>query len=151
MPAVHWKLVVDCEDAPRLADFWAVALGYVVEDPSALVDGLVESGVLPREAVREHGGARLFRGLAAVRHPDDPFDAASGTGHGRRILFQEVPEPKVVKNRLHLDLHAAEEGREALVERVEALGAVRVTEVDQGPAGRWWVMRDPEGNEFCVA
>ncbi|MEV0108465.1 VOC family protein [Nocardia sp. NPDC050799] len=35
--------------------------------------------------------------------------------------------------------------------RLEQLGATRAREVDQGPAGHWWVMLDPEGNEFCVS
>ncbi|HEX5740312.1 MAG TPA: VOC family protein, partial [Pilimelia sp.] len=101
-------------------------------------------------AVAVHHGRRTFRGFAAVRHPDDPHDATSGVGHGRRILFQEVPEGKSGKNRLHIDVHAGPDGRDALVARLEARGAARVREVDQGPAGRWWVLRDPEGNEFCV-
>jgi hypothetical protein len=37
------------------------------------------------------------------------------------------------------------------VARLETLGATRLHEVDKGPAGHWWVMHDPEGNEFCVA
>jgi hypothetical protein len=147
----HVKLVVDTADAPALADFWAAALGYVVEDNSALIDSLLAAGRLPPAATAEHGGRRVFRGLAAIRHPEDPHDEATGMGRGRRILFQDVPEPKTVKNRLHLDVHAGEEGREETVARLEGLGARRVEEVDRGPAGHWWVMRDPEGNEFCVA
>jgi hypothetical protein len=63
------------------------------------------------------------------------------------ILFLKVPEPKTVKDRLHLDLrpddHAAE------VARAEALGAVRV-DVGQGDDKTWVVFADPEGNEFCI-
>ncbi|SLH49669.1 glyoxalase/bleomycin resistance protein/dioxygenase [Mycobacteroides abscessus subsp. abscessus] len=62
-----------------------------------------------------------------------------------------MPEHKSVKNRMHPDLDAGPEGRDAMVERLEGLGAERVREVDMGPAGHWWVMQDPEGNEFCVA
>ena len=148
--AVHWKLVVDSTNAATLADFWAAALGYAVEDPSALIDGLLAAGRLPAAAVHEHHGRRLFRGYAGIRHPDDPFDGASGVGYGRRILFQQVPEPKTAKNRLHIDVHAGAEGRDAVVARLAGLGANRVVERDQGPAGHWWVMTDPEGNEFCV-
>lgn len=153
--ALHWKLVVDTVDAPVLAEFWAAALGYVVEDPSALVDQLLAAGQLPPDAVREHRGRRTFRGLAAIRHPDDPFDELSGTGQGRRILFQDVPERKTSKNRLHIDVHGGgegldAEGLDALVARLVQLGASAEREVDQGPAGHWWVMRDPEGNEFCA-
>lgn len=149
--ALSWKLVVDSGDAQTLADFWSAALEYEVEDPSALIDQLLAAGRLPVEAVAEHGGHKVFRGYAAIRHPDDPFDQTSGVGRGRRLLFQEVPEGKSGKNRLHLDIHSEPGGLETLVTRLEALGATRVREVDRGPAGHWWTMRDPEGNEFCAA
>ena len=149
--ALHWKLVIDSRDANALADFWALALKYEVEDPSALITQLVSAGQLPQAAVVEHGGGRRFAGLAAIRHPDDPFDAVSGVGQGRRILFQAVPEEKRAKNRLHVDVHDDAGDLDGLVTRLEALGATRVELVDQGPAGRWWVMREPEGNEFCAA
>jgi len=56
---------------------------------------------------------------------------------------------KTVKNRLHLDLHAGPDRREAEVARLEGLGAKAEREVaEQG--GTWTVMTDPEGNEFCV-
>ena len=149
--ALGWKLVVDSANAPAIADFWAAALEYEVEDPSVLVGQLLSAGHLDADAVVEHRGRRLFRGLAGIRHPDDPFDPASGAGLGRRILFQDVPEAKAGKNRLHIDVRSAPGGREELLARLEGLGATRVREVDQGPAGHWWVMRDPEGNEFCAA
>ncbi|GAA4856340.1 VOC family protein [Kitasatospora terrestris] len=148
---LHWKLVIDCTDAPALAEFWAAALEYEVEDPSPLIEQLLAAGHLPESAVVHRGGRRLFRGASGIRHPEDPYDATSGVGHGRRLLFQEVPEPKSGKNRLHLDVHSGPAGPDALVARLEALGASRLHEVDKGPAGRWWVMRDPEGNEFCAA
>ncbi|MEU6093659.1 VOC family protein [Streptomyces sp. NPDC047079] len=148
---LDWKLVVDTHDAPALADFWAAALGYAVEDNSALIDRLLAAGTLPQAAVAERDGIRAFRGFAAIRHPEDPYDQETGIGRGRRILFQDVPEPRSTKNRLHLDLHAGPQARETTVARLESLGATRVEEVNKGPAGHWWVMRDPEGNEFCVA
>ncbi|MEV5338873.1 VOC family protein [Streptomyces sp. NPDC052676] len=146
---VHWKLVVDARDPHAQADFWAAALGYRVEDNSALVRRLLEGGVLPAEATVDFHGRPAFRDLIAVRHPDDPYDEDSGTGLGRRLLFQRVPEPKSGKNRLHLDLHPGEGRREAEVERLGSLGASVLREVRE-PAGRWVVMADPEGNEFCV-
>lgn len=148
---LHWKLVIDARDAPTLADFWAAALEYEVEDQSALIGNLLAAGHLSADAVAEHGGRRIFRGYAAIRHPGDPYDEATGVGRGRRLLFQEVPESKTVKNRLHIDVHSEPGGLDALVDRLESLGATRVREVDQGPAGRWWTMRDPEGNEFDAA
>ncbi|MFJ2806166.1 VOC family protein [Kitasatospora sp. NPDC087271] len=141
--ALHWKLVIDAHDAPALADFWAAALEYEVEDPSKLIERLLAAGQIGEDAVAEHRGRRIFRGYAAVRHPEDPFDELSGTGHGRRLLFQDVPEGKDAKNRLHLDVHSEPGGLEDLVARLESLGAARVREVDMGPAGRWWVMLDP--------
>lgn len=64
------------------------------------------------------------------------------------ILFQKVPEPKAVKNRVHLDLRG--ESMAAEVQRLRALGASLVAERSLGDAVRWTVMSDPEGNEFCV-
>lgn len=149
--ALGWKLVVDSENAPLLADFWAAALGYEVEDPSPLIERLLAAGHIGEEAVAGHRGRKIFRGYAAIRHPDDPFDETSGIGRGRRLLFQDVPEKKSGKNRLHIDVHSEPGGLDALVARLEDLGATRVREVDKGPAGHWWIMRDPEGNEFCAA
>ena len=141
--AVTWKLVIDSANASALADFWAEALGYEVEDASALINQL-------RAAIK-HGGHTNFRGYAAIRHPDDSFDQTSGVGHGRRLLFQDVPEGKSCKNRLHIDIHGEPGGLDTLVARLEELGATRVREVDKGPGGHWWIMQDPEGNEFCAA
>jgi hypothetical protein len=149
--ALNWKLVIDSANAPVLADFWAAALEYEVEDPGALIGHLLAAGQIGEEAVIEHRGRRIFRGFAAIRHPEDPFDETSGIGRGRRLLFQDVPEGKAGKNRLHIDVHSEPGGLDKLVSRLEGLGATRVKEEDKGPAGHWWVMRDPEGNEFCAA
>ena len=102
---VHWKLVIDANDPHAQADFWAAALHYEVEDNSALIGKLLGFGALPEEATVDFHGRRAFRDLIAVRHPEDPYEEESGTGLGRRLLFQRVPEEKTVKNRLHLDLH----------------------------------------------
>jgi predicted enzyme related to lactoylglutathione lyase len=64
------------------------------------------------------------------------------------ILFQKVPEPKAVKNRVHLDLRG--ESMTAEVARLTALGARFVAERSLGEGLRWTVMEDPEGNEFCI-
>jgi Glyoxalase-like domain len=63
------------------------------------------------------------------------------------LLFNKVPEPKVVKNRMHLDLDT--DDVEAEVARLEALGARKLQFIDEGDRP-WWIMADPEGNEFCV-
>ncbi|MFJ9741082.1 VOC family protein [Streptomyces sp. NPDC101166] len=146
---LHFKLVIDCADPQAQADFWAAALHYTAEDNGAFIERLLEAGALPGEATVEYHGRLAFRDLVAVRHPQDPFDADSGTGLGRRLLFQRVPEAKSAKNRLHLDVHAGPERRDAEVERLTALGASVLREVKE-PSGQWVVMADPEGNEFCV-
>ncbi|GHF86448.1 VOC family protein [Streptomyces griseosporeus] len=146
---LHWKLVIDAADPHGQADFWAAALHYEVEDNSALVERLLGLGALPGAATVEFHGRPAFRDLIAVRHPDDPYDPDSGTGLGRRLLFQRVPEAKTVKNRLHLDLHPGADRRDAEAERLEGLGATVVRRVKEA-GGEWVVMADPEGNEFCV-
>ncbi len=65
------------------------------------------------------------------------------------ILFQKVPEPKTLKNRVHLDLRG--ETMSGEVARLTALGATVIAERSLGEAVRWTVMADPEGNEFCVS
>ncbi|KOV79732.1 hypothetical protein ADL01_12910 [Streptomyces sp. NRRL WC-3618] len=146
---VHWKLVIDCADPHAQADFWAATLAYTVEDHSALVERLLGLGAVPAELTVESHGRRAWRDLAAVRHPGDPYEEESGTGLGRRLLFQRVPEPKTGKNRLHLDLHPGPERRAAEVERLTGLGAAVLREVREA-GGEWVVMTDPEGNEYCV-
>ncbi|MET9799221.1 VOC family protein [Streptomyces sp. NPDC006368] len=150
MTTLHWKLVIDANDPHTQADFWASALGYLVEDNSAHIDRLIGLGVVAedRDTVEAHG-RRAWRDLVAVRHPDDPYDEATGIGLGRRLLFQRVPEVKSVKNRLHLDLHTDPGRRDAEVARLEELGAAVLRHVSV-PGGEWTVMTDPEGNEYCV-
>ena len=79
--------------------------------------------------------------------PDGVSIAPAGGGVGIDVL--PVPEPKTVKNRLHLDLRADGSTQGAEVERLLGLGARRV-DVGQGPDVSWTVLADPEGNEFCV-
>ncbi|WP_406862479.1 VOC family protein [Streptomyces sp. HUAS MG47] len=149
MTTLHWKLVIDANDPHAEAEFWAGTLGYLVEDHSALIERLLSVGAVPPEATLTRAGRPAWRELAAVRHPDDPHEPESGTGLGRRILFQGVPEKKSGKNRLHIDVHTAPGTRDTEVARLEGLGATVLREVaEQGSA--WTVMADPEGNEFCV-
>ena len=86
------------------------------------------------------------------RNPDE-FQVSDPAGAGGSLYFMKVPEPKVGKNRLHLDL-VTPGSMEAEVARLVGAGA-QVVEVRQDPASfdnpdTWTVMRDPEGNEFCV-
>jgi hypothetical protein len=62
------------------------------------------------------------------------------------LLFVRVPEPKTLKNRLHLDFRP--DDRDAAVDRLLGLGATRA-DVSQGEQS-WIVLSDPEGNEFCI-
>jgi predicted enzyme related to lactoylglutathione lyase len=65
------------------------------------------------------------------------------------VYLQKVPEPKTVKNRLHIDLMTADP--EEAIGRLISLGATRIGTPMSGSEGGWWqVMADPEGNEFCV-
>jgi len=72
------------------------------------------------------------------------------TGH--QILFIEVPDAKVVKNRIHLDLRPRAGTRDEEIDRVRALGATEVSDQrgTYGPGSGWVVLADPEGNEFCI-
>jgi len=64
------------------------------------------------------------------------------------VFLQRVPEPKVAKNRMHVDLHADDPVAEA--ERLCGFGATKLTALQEQGGFRWLVMADPEGNEFCV-
>jgi len=72
-------------------------------------------------------------------------NAAIQTPAGLRVAFHRVPEPKTVKNRLHLDLISGQFAAES--ERLRSLGATPLRDIDKGTA-RWTTFADPEGNEF---
>jgi hypothetical protein len=63
-------------------------------------------------------------------------------------FFTQVPEGKIAKNRVHLDLQSDDRDKE--VTRLESLGATKVADHDEW-GHRWTVLQDPEGNEFCVS
>jgi predicted enzyme related to lactoylglutathione lyase len=116
------------EQAPAVTGIAALAVDCL--DPSALAGWW----------------SRLLGGRVEV---DDDGDATLHTLHtpgGLAIDFGRVPEAKTVKNRLHLDLRSTDLA-EATAQAV-ALGATRADDVYDG--GRWQVLRDPEGNEFCL-
>lgn len=103
----------------------------------------------------EHGAVVDFwvAALGYVRHAvNDQYVAvapARADDPGAPVLlFQKVPEPKAIKNRVHLDFRADDMAVE--VGRLTALGATSIAERTLGDTLRWTVMADPEGNEFCV-
>lgn len=144
---LSWKLVIDSADPHAQAGFWAEALGYLVEDNSALVEQLLAAGAVPEDITVHAHGRRAWRDLAAARHPDDPYEENSGTGRGRRLLFQRVPEPKTVKNRLHIDVHSEPGERDAQAERLVGLGARVLRAVDE-QGGSWLVLEDPNTPDY---
>jgi Glyoxalase-like domain len=110
-------VVIDCADPHGLARFWAAALGWRVTFSSD-----AECALEPPEGSPE-----------ADVSPD--------------LLFVKVPDEKVVKNRLHLDLRPADQ--QVTVDRLLTLGATHA-EIGQTGEEPWVVLADPEGNEFCV-
>ena len=85
-------------------------------------------------------------GWVVVNDDPEEFEIRPTADRLPGLLFVRVPEPKTIKNRLHLDFRP--DHRDAEVERFLALGATRA-DVGQGEEA-WVVLADPEGNEFCV-
>jgi hypothetical protein len=119
-------IIFDCRRPASLARFWAMVLdGYAVA---------------PYD---DEERARL-RTMGVNDPEDDPSVLVEPPDDGApRLFFNRVPEPKTVKNRVHLDVRAPD--RDAEVARLVAAGATEV-----GRHENWVVMADPEGNEFCV-
>jgi hypothetical protein len=149
MTATRIQIVIDCADCHALARFWSAATGYVDEEIDDFVRGALDRGFATADDVVEVDGKLRWNGLASLRNPDDPTDERN-VGQGRRILLQQVPEPKTVKDRIHLDLLVGPQARAAEVARLAGLGATVLREVEEH-GGQFTVMADPEGNEFCVA
>jgi catechol-2,3-dioxygenase len=80
---------------------------------------------------------------------DELVQIGAADGSGPTLAFAPVPEPKTLKNRLHIDVNPTGQDQAAELERLFALGARRV-DVGQGPEVSWVVLADPEGNEFCL-
>jgi hypothetical protein len=140
--AFDFQLAIDCSSPHELAGWWAEALGWQVEaQDEAFIRRMIETGAATEDDTTTHRGRLVWRVGAAITSPlpDRP-----------RVLFQQVPEPKVGKNRLHLDVRVGVERQEAEVGRLLALGATELWRGAQGPH-TWVTMADPEGNEFCVA
>jgi hypothetical protein len=134
------QVAIDCHDPHALNRFWAEVMGFEVEDHHDLIEQLLAGGLVTEADTITVDGRRAFRTAAACR---------DSSGHGR-LLFQQVPEDKTVKNRVHLDVHVADDDRDALVARCLELGATKLWDGRQGPE-TWVTLADPEGNEFCVS
>lgn len=149
----HIQVTFDARDPRALSSFWRDVLGYVhpgppgVElsedaDPLAAWDEFLERIGVPEDQRNSR---------SAIEDPD---------GDGPRVFFQQVPEEKVAKNRVHLDVRAAPglqgdermTALEAECDRLVALGATRVRRDEPSPplSAGFIVMQDPEGNEFCL-
>ncbi|MEX3103151.1 hypothetical protein DF268_24740 [Streptomyces sp. V2] len=143
MPTIRQvQVTFDCHEPERVARFWCEVLGYVVPPPP---EGYATWADYEQTLPPERRGAS--------------FVAMDPTGAGPRLYFQRVPEGKVVKNRVHLDVRVGTGlvGAERLAaleaerDRLIALGAVceRVLladEFNESCIG----MQDIEGNEFCL-
>jgi hypothetical protein len=136
----QFQVTFDCAEPERVARFWCEVLGYVVSPP-------------PR-------GFATWDAFDRSRPPADKgawFACQDPTGVGPRLFFQRVPEGKVVKNRVHLDVRVGTglvgEERLAALEaecaRLLPLGAVRV-QLLADDHDSCIVMQDIEGNEFCI-
>ena len=143
---VRFQLVIDCSNPDRLARFWATALGY-------------ELAPVPAGYATWND---FYRGLGVPE--EDLADGADRIsdpeGHGPSIWFHALPEAKVVKNRLHLDIRASgtwtdpvetrRERIDAEASRLAGLGAT-ITGVLSDDANFYAIgMKDPEGNEFDI-
>ena len=137
MSIVMIAITIDCADPRTQAEFWSAALGWEIESV-------------------EVWDAEISRGEKVVQSRESWSNIISAAPNApRRINFAKVPEGKTVKNRLHFDLKVDDLDTE--VSRLVGLGAsiverrARAVEgrIDQGEDG-WLVMKDPEGNEFCI-
>lgn len=138
-----FQITIDCAEPHELADWWAAALGWDVEpQDEAFIMSMIDQGLASEADTTRHGGNLVWKEAAAI---DATLDGAT-----RRVLFQLVPEPKMVKNRLHLDVRVGHERVGAERARLEAMGAVFLHDGRQGPH-TWVTMADPEGNEFCIS
>jgi predicted enzyme related to lactoylglutathione lyase len=83
-----------------------------------------------------------------VDKPGDP-EVAIDMGDGSNLYFQQIPEAKTIKNRMHVCLRP-DTTRDEEVARLEELGAKIFDDLRNADGTGWVVMQDPEGNEFCI-
>jgi hypothetical protein len=122
------SIVIDCARPAALARFWADVLGYTV---------------------RPYDEAALAR-LRAAGIDDiaaDPSVAILPQDDGPTLWFNLVPEPKVAKNRVHIDVNLE---NLAQLDHLVGLGARILRPLGAVPNEPWVILADPEGNEFCA-
>jgi hypothetical protein len=138
----QFQVTFDCAQPERVARFWCEVLGYVVPPSPEGFDTWED----------------FDRSLPPAQQ-GSAFACVDPTGVGPRLFFQRVPEGKVAKNRLHLDVRVGTglvgderlTALEAECARLVALGAVRVRLLPaDGAEESCIVMQDIEGNEFCL-
>jgi hypothetical protein len=144
--AYDFQVAIDCADPHALAEWWADALGWVVEpSDETFIRDMIDQGLASEADTRYYKGQLVWRSGAAIRHPDGPE-----RGPRKRILFQQVPERKTVKNRVHLDIWVGAGNVESVVARLTANGGAFLYRGKQGPHS-WVTLADPEGNELCIS
>ncbi len=142
--AYEFQVTVDSADPHAMADWWAETLGWQVEpQDEAFIRRMISEGYAADSDTTRHKGALVWREGAAISHPE-------GTRRAPRMLFQLVPEPKTVKNRVHLDMRIGADDVERAVAALTARGAKFLHNGRQGPHS-WATLADPEGNEVCVS
>jgi hypothetical protein len=140
-----WGVTFDCANPAAMARFWGPALGYVEPPPP--------DGFATWDAWAEHHEV-------PADERDDGAYLADPAGVLPSVSFLKVPEGKVAKNRVHLDLHESggrsvpqperEERISAAVARLTAAGATVLAEYRLRGDLDHITLTDPEGNEFCV-
>jgi hypothetical protein len=139
--AYDFQVTIDSAAPHPLADWWAEALGWQREpSDEAFIRRMVDAGHATEADTMRHRGELVWVEGAAIRNP---------TGGAPRVLFQLVPEPKTVKNRVHLDVRVGPANVDAEVARLTARGATELHRGQQGPHS-WVTIADPEGNELCI-
>ena len=135
------QVTFDCAEPHRLAAWWAELLGWNVEPQDPIfIRRMIDEGHASADDTAIVNGGLVWRAGCAINAPADTT--------APRILFQEVPEPKSAKNRVHLDLRTLDDA-DAQRARAVDMGAVAIGGGRQGPHS-WVTYIDPEGNEFCL-
>lgn len=139
------QVTLDCTDPHTQAAWWAQTLDWMVEPiEPGFIRKMVDAGQASEDDTMDFNGELVWKIGAGIC----PVDQV-GKLPRQRMVFQRVPEPKTVKNRMHLDLHPGVD-KDELRGQLVARGASFLYAGNQGPFS-WYAMADPEGNEFCIS